>query len=863
MSNKKLKPATIIPSHLYVERAADRQVRSILEDMGRPGYVLVARQMGKTNLLLHARRSFAESSDIFVYLDVSNIFPDIEGFFRNIIDVALDSYCGAVETLRSEIYAARKRGSRLAHKEHEAELRLVLRHIPGRLVICLDEIDALTKTTYSDQAFSLIRSNYFSGRANFPEFERLTYLLSGVAEPADIIKNKEISPFNIGEKIYLEDFSRSEFAEFLNKTGLSFDARICEEIYFWTSGNPRMTWDLCSAVEDEMLGAQNSRAVDVEGIVRKMYLTSFDLPPIDHIRKLVEEDKDIRNALMSLHYDRSSSISDPIRNRLYLAGICRIDVATRDVLLKNKIVALALSEDWIRQIDKDKLSIEKLAQQYFEADDYVEAVRAYTQVINQTSDNVDKTFFYYYLGVSLYRINDFDGAIKYLSLQPIKSTVSSVAYLNSRFILGLANFFAGHYAEAAEILDEVVAKMDPVEQPYDYCQAKVSFGSALFNSDAKNAAAAVEVWKSVIDIARVQAPKSSDKWDSLVALTKSNMAQGLSTLGQDEDAKTVLLEAIDSSAPYAKPERYLQLAKLLRPNANYTEPLTAASECVTKFDLIVTPNVDQARRFNQRVLRSLILELHQAGLNNSLFDLLKHVVNKFSQHEVDGHDLIERIVHDLIGAKAFEPLFHLLHEITVDGMGNVDEFTRKMALAFIIVLPEKTGIAVEPEFCALVESDSYRPSAFDVGAFFTLIMVHLNTKDLERAEYLVALTEKLRLGVDMSSGAMLILDYLHAVVQLQVTPGVESREYALSVIKAARETRDIQVPFFNVSFAEVIVRTLRLDLRKSMRPQQVVRVEKKVGRNEIVKVRYADGVELTGKYKGFQTDISNGLCTIV
>ena len=74
--NKILKPYTIVPSDLYIERSADRQVKSILEDMGRPGYVLVSRQMGKTNLLINARRKYANDEDRFVYVDLSNLFEN-------------------------------------------------------------------------------------------------------------------------------------------------------------------------------------------------------------------------------------------------------------------------------------------------------------------------------------------------------------------------------------------------------------------------------------------------------------------------------------------------------------------------------------------------------------------------------------------------------------------------------------------------------------------------------------------------------------------------------------------------------------------------------------------------------------------
>ena len=39
---KALRATTIIPDHLYVDRDADRQLEAIIDDMGRPGYVLVA-----------------------------------------------------------------------------------------------------------------------------------------------------------------------------------------------------------------------------------------------------------------------------------------------------------------------------------------------------------------------------------------------------------------------------------------------------------------------------------------------------------------------------------------------------------------------------------------------------------------------------------------------------------------------------------------------------------------------------------------------------------------------------------------------------------------------------------------------------
>ncbi len=79
-----------------------------------------------------------------------------------------------------------------------------------KIVVILDEIYALTRREYSDHIFSLIRGHYFAS-TNFPELKKATFILSGVIEPKDIIKDNNISPFNIGEKIYLLDFSYDEF----------------------------------------------------------------------------------------------------------------------------------------------------------------------------------------------------------------------------------------------------------------------------------------------------------------------------------------------------------------------------------------------------------------------------------------------------------------------------------------------------------------------------------------------------------------------------------------------------------------------------------------------------------------------------
>jgi tetratricopeptide (TPR) repeat protein len=431
-----LRSYTIVPRELYVPRRADAQLNQIIADMGRPGYVLVARQMGKTNLLLNAKRNSAPS-DLFVYLDVSNIFPDERGFFRNIIDVALESLKEAAVFLNSTIEQERMRDQPLPHKEHERELRRVIQNIQGKLIICLDEIDALTKTSYSDQIFSFIRSIYFSGRANIAEFDRLTYILSGVAEPSDLIKNKSISPFNIGEKIYLDDFTFAEFEDFLSRAQISLPLPVCERIFLWTNGHPRMTWDLVSEIEKR---PSIDNLDEIDAIVRELYFGSVDIPPVDHVKALVESSREVKDALIAMHYGKAAAISEGVRTKLYLAGISRFDTESREASFKNKVLELALSEDFLNSIDQQQPSYE-IAIKNLNAKLYSDAFIGFNEVLKQQSEDSRAPLAQYWAGVCCYHLGKYREAISYFSVSNSKLPVTSI--ISRYYFQGMSHLLLG------------------------------------------------------------------------------------------------------------------------------------------------------------------------------------------------------------------------------------------------------------------------------------------------------------------------------------------------------------------------------------------------------------------------------------
>ena len=401
MEKKHLRSCTIVPPEYYVERSADKQIQSIIYDMERPGYVLVARQMGKTNLLLHTKTVLQDSDNVYVYIDFTSFdFTTERDCFEEIINIALDTNEQLFSEERRIIDERRSINSITSPtKQFTSEVRLLLKKV-NKLVFILDEIDALVRCDFSDHIFSQIRSHYFQ-RLNFPDLYKLTYILSGVIEPKDIIKDPNISPFNIGEKIYLKDFTLQEFGDFVSK--IEFDKylsqSVIDRIYYWTNGHPRMTWDVCLAIEKDGNVVNED---DVDKIVNDLYLVSFDHVPIDSIRTQVKNNDALISAVLELSIKRghSMSMTKEIRNRLYLAGI--VDYSDTDVYFKNPIMEKALPYSWLVSLQSSENSYLQRAMECIYVDkNYKEAISILKTL--QKNSKEDKSNVLYYLGIAYFR----------------------------------------------------------------------------------------------------------------------------------------------------------------------------------------------------------------------------------------------------------------------------------------------------------------------------------------------------------------------------------------------------------------------------------------------------------------------------
>jgi len=576
---KRLRALTIVPDALYVRRDADRQLERVIDDMGRPAYILVARQMGKTNLLLHMKRRREAVGDVACYFDLSTRHATLQAFFRAIIDAVIDALDAG--GLRQAIKEERKEGME-PNVEFDMHLRRLLEAVqPQRLILFLDEIDSLIGVSYSDKVLAQIRSMYFA-RDNYDIYNRLTYVLSGVAEPADLIKDKNISPFNIGEKVYLENFSLSELGAFLRQANLSLPPSLIERVFHWTSGNPRMSWDICSTIED-MMGAGEWLTPDhVDEAVERVYLRDFDRAPVDHVRTLVRADPGLRDALMSMHYGKGNTLDDAIRGRLFLAGITKSGSASPD--FNNRVVAEALQPDWLIRLAGDHASAVDAASRLYVEHDYSGAVSLFEKYLGHGGDGRSDLTAAQLMqfGIALHHLQRFDEAE-----QRLKDALTASGAPDLRmpilFYLASAKLLGGDAAASVALFEEVASRPGDFE-----FIAKQALASALISVSARTHA------ERIISLAEEVVGRDSARADEtaleLTASALYNQALAHLASGGRAFALEALQRALELAPSDLVPGIYLRLIDVVD---NPSDKSAALARVV----VLLEQNLPIARRY--------------------------------------------------------------------------------------------------------------------------------------------------------------------------------------------------------------------------------------------------------------------------
>ncbi|HTE41024.1 MAG TPA: AAA-like domain-containing protein [Steroidobacteraceae bacterium] len=854
MAKKNLSPSTIIPSHLYVERAADRQLRSIIDDMGRPGYVLVARQMGKTNLLINMKRQ--RHADVVLYFDLSNRFDSARAWFRYVLDSMLEAYPEIFNTAQEVIEMHRRTLKLEPNIEFDRHLRLLLKMTDRRVVIVLDEIDSLVNATYSDTVLAQIRSMYFS-RVNYPEYERLTYVLSGVAEPTDLIKDKNISPFNIGEKIYLEDFSRDEFASFLLKADLHLPSRVVDSVFEWAGGSPRMTWDICAVIEDQVLDGRILDIKDVDEIVRALYLESFDRAPVDHIRTLVESDTQIRDAIVSIRYGKSAFLDDKIRSRLYLAGIIRAS-SGGVVQVKNRIVDLALSEKWLGQLETVRKGLLAAASESYEARNYRQALRQFEEVLAAASGEADfRTIHKVQFAMCLSFANQTARALKILrEYEQAERDPEDLQLV--RYYIGVVLVLDRAYIEALEVLK--LAANGPriaINQ-----QASISIAlSCLRINSATYAKEGLDISKKTI--AELLSVEHADK--SLLTTAYFTSARLYNYLGDRRSALSELSYALAGAVVQSQPAILMFKYELSADDIERRRFLVSAVSCIFENSLVVDDVTISSLDLTKEVLGKLLARLAAYGVAEEYEKLLAYVQScVLTVHNAFAVllELFESIASDEERANNISLVRDAIENFSDVGESQSERLTAFRYLA-LYARPSRARNWIDV-YLRILDEDIAPEAIVDDDLFsFAQLAPRFDTrKDREQLRRFYLVYGK------FASRANLHAPVVHLAVRFYELTfyrdnGLQDagRKLATEVLTLIEQDRDGQI---SKELASAIPQ-IRAQASHFLKIDEVARDPfKDFGRNQRVSVRYeSDGLIIQRKFKHVSADLKAGRCKLV
>lgn len=306
--------AVKLRSKFYIERRADDQVKREALKSGTTTTICASRQTGKSSLLVRGVHHARENGRKVVDLDFQRIDPD----YLQTLDIFLRYFTEMiVRKLRLKLAEVEKAWcSSLGPKDKLTYLLedYILPETEAPIVLAMDEVDRLLQTPFHTEFFGMLRS-WHNSRAINDLWDLLNIVMVIVTEPHLLIYNTHQSPFNIGLRLYLDDFDEAQVRDLNHRYGVPLADDEIPRLMTMLNGHPYLTHKaIYTLVVEHMTWAELTK------------IAATDASPFrDHLRRhlwLLRDKPDLTDAMKSI-IRQGTCPDEALFYRLYRAGLVK------------------------------------------------------------------------------------------------------------------------------------------------------------------------------------------------------------------------------------------------------------------------------------------------------------------------------------------------------------------------------------------------------------------------------------------------------------------------------------------------------------------------------------------------------------
>jgi hypothetical protein len=302
-------------SAFYVERDGDSLLRrELAKAHGTTTTIRAPRQTGKSSLLVRGIAQARQQRSKVVYIDLQ---PVEEGTLQN-LDTFLRYFATNIVTqLRLdpvEVDKAWQGGLGAPDKTTYLFEDYILPNVDAQIVLALDEVDRLLNVSFQDTFFGLLRY-WHNSRALNEQWEQLDLVLVISTEPHLLIKDVTQSPFNVGQKIRLDDFDLGQIRELNRRYRSPLHEDQLPDCLTFLGGHPFLTHKALYTLVTEDLSWSTLKEALADGGY------SFG----DHLRRYLwhlRDQPDLRDALKRIMRN-GECLDESIFYRLAQAGLIK------------------------------------------------------------------------------------------------------------------------------------------------------------------------------------------------------------------------------------------------------------------------------------------------------------------------------------------------------------------------------------------------------------------------------------------------------------------------------------------------------------------------------------------------------------